>query len=77
MKTDIEKFVELYKSFGIDCIVNEQDDKKVILLNALDSQMKGRSIVPTKSDKFGGYIGFNSEVIFSSDGSFIAQNFWE
>ena len=75
--TDLKKFIKLYKSFGIDCLVNEElyQNKmmKVIYFNDLfDTNSK-----ITRSDKFGGYAGFYSTIIFDMKGKFIGQDFWE
>jgi len=65
-KSDMERFIELYKSFGIDLKpVKQTDDNYSVLLDE------------NISDKFGGYSGFGSSVIFDKDGKFIDQVFYE
>lgn len=86
--TDLERFIELYRSLGIECIVNRI---------TIDPQFNGRSIKPeikerqaihlggddyrdiksTSSEKFDGYGGFFSNIEFDMDGNFISQGFWE
>jgi len=70
--TDLEKFIEIYKSFGINCIVGEKDMQKVIEFHGSTGWVE-----PTWSDKFEGYSGFYSQIIFSLDGKFIKQTFYE
>lgn len=81
--TDLEKFVELYRSFGIECVVSERERYQY---ESLPERIKRIRIgnweygVPeenTDSDKFDGYGGFYSEVIFDMDGKFIKQTFYE
>lgn len=68
---DIDKFIELYKSFGIECeVVNGEDGAIITLANCI---IEGG----TFSDKFVGYSGFCSEVSFDKDGRFVSQGFWE
>ena len=75
--TDLEKFVELYKSFGIECKVveekpyNKDGAHKAIYLGDIDSEDA------TTSEKLTGYSGFGSDVIFDMEGKFIRQGFWE
>lgn len=72
MKTDLERFVELYKSFGIECVVNgdEYGMKFISLHGSLFN-------VATESSRLIGYSGLFSEVVFYSDGSFNKQGFWK
>lgn len=71
--TDLEKFIDLYKSFGIDVKVFKIADsnQRVIL-----GECYGERMV-TESDKFKGYNGFYSRLIFSPEGKFIEQGFYE
>lgn len=71
--TDLENFVLLYKSFGIDCIVSKTPDgiQQIILA---ESQVDKGS---TTSEKFGGYNQFYSTVEFDAVGKFVRQGFWE
>lgn len=62
-KTDLERFVEVYKSFGIDCVINEDDPYKRILF--------------TSRDKFNRFTAIYYEVTFYKDGKFISQGFWK
>ena len=81
--TDLEKFVELYRSFGIECKVNKiitlvEDDRvnhncSVIKLNASGYSDEESTL----SDKIIGYDGFYSEVVFDKEGKFIYQGIWE
>lgn len=71
--SDLENFVNLYKSFGIDCIINKKENEQVIILSGSgNTDMK-----ETSSSKFDGYGGFYSDVKFDLDGKFISQGFWE
>lgn len=82
-KTDLERFVELYKSFGIDCKVNiaekdgqlmhvNKDDRFILIGDYYDNKHE-----TTGSDKFTGYPSFYSDVVFDKDGKFKTQGFWE
>ena len=75
-KSDIERFIELYHSFGIECVVSHAEDgcQKIRLSAGFDGY---NTAALTLSPKFGGYNGFSSEVIFDRGGKFIGQNFWE
>jgi len=68
--TDLEKFIDTYKQFGIDVKTYEKNDKIMIELNGYDEDS-------TKSDKFDGYSGFCSDLAFTKDGKFLRQGFWE
>lgn len=74
MKTDLERFVELYASFGIVCDVDDLDSGYCITLlgNPIADSEEG-----TRSEKLMGYNGFYSHVIFNSNGSFNNQGFYE
>lgn len=77
--TDLEKFVAIYKSFGIRCIVNEiyAEDrvtrlKQIILVWDTDTNILDTE---TYSHKFGGYLGHCTEVLFTLEGVFYKQSF--
>lgn len=67
--TDLEKFIKLYKDFGIDLKVRIENDNQVLDLN--------QKSIFGGSKKFTGYGGFSSDVIFNKEGKFISQGFWE
>lgn len=66
-KNDMEKFVELYKSFGIDLEIEQP----------LNDGYYDVSLSGEVSNKFRGYAGFGSVVIFDKDGKFVSQEFYE
>ena len=72
--TDLEKFIELYKSFGIDCRVNIRENNKVIIIG---DQYTGdyfpSSFKITHSDKIS--VGWPSWItmVFNNEGQFITQ----
>ena len=68
--TDLKKFIDTYKQFGIDIKTFEKNDRIIVELNGWDKS-------PTISDKFEGYTGFYSSVEFTKNGQFISQGFWE
>lgn len=70
--TDLEKFVSLYREFGIECVVARDKMGSRILL--AESAMNGSA---TTSEKLVGYAGFYSNVDFDSTGKFVKQGFWE
>ena len=76
-KTDLERFIELYKSFGIECKVNKEDNTLVIYLSQNWQLQYNDGIKYTFSDKFFGYNSFYSAISFTKDGKFINQGFFE
>ena len=75
--TDLERFIELYRSIGIECYIYEDEEKwrtKEIKL--------GAAMYPS-GDEFQshplieGYGGFYTSIVFDKDGKFISQGFWE
>lgn len=76
MKTDLERFIELYKSFGIECKVNKTNKDQYILFVQQNDYDKYENR-ETRSEKFDGYYCFHSDITFDLDGKFIKQGFWE
>ena len=74
--TDLERFVDLYKSFGINCNVNKEEDGFVIVLGE-NEYVGSREVKVTSGDKLGGYSNFFSTIRFDGDGKFLKQEFWE
>ena len=72
--SDLYRFINLYKSFDIDCVVDKEDDRFVIKFSG-EHYNDGEPY--TDSEKFEGYNGFYSIIIFDSKGKFIAQGFYE
>lgn len=82
-KTDLEKFVELYRGFGIECKVNETEEfkgssagqkiKTIVLQNPFGDEIKSDTI--TYSDKIVG--NAYTKLVFSNEGKFIEQGIWE
>jgi hypothetical protein len=72
--TDMERFIELYKSFGIE-LEAEPADK----WDLKDNPTIGYTITMDESEpKFKeSYGGFYSVVYFDREGKFINQGFWE
>lgn len=71
--TDLEKFIELYKGFGIDVkVFDTKRNTKAIMLS--DSSYDFNF---TNSDKFDGYSGFFTDIEFDNNGKFLRQGFWE
>lgn len=68
--TDLQKFIDTYKQFGIDVKTYEDGDKIKINLN-------GWKNYSTESDKFDGYCGFFSDLEFTKEGKFLRQGFYE
>ena len=63
--TDLEKFIDMYKGFGVEL---KSECMGVETRINLDSYT---------NDKFEGYTGSISTVDFDSDGKFIRQGFWD
>lgn len=76
--TDLEKFVDLYKSIGIECVVNNNPDKtKSILLCSHTIRSKPEQFTLSNKNLFIGHLDFYSEITFDKDGKFVNQGFWE
>ena len=74
--TDLERFIELYKSIGIELKPFEMiDTTKITMSNDHSDAFRAspNPNVATISPKFTGY-GF-SNLIFDMDGKFISQHF--
>jgi hypothetical protein len=69
--TDIEKFVELYKSIGIEPIVFNENDRQVIAF-AVQHDF-GNEDNHTLSKLIDGYQGFYTKLIFNMAGTFLHQ----
>lgn len=69
--TDLERFIDTYKQFGIELKTYKQKEDEICIT------LGGECENSTKSDKFGGYSGFCSDVEFTKEGKFIKQYFWE
>jgi hypothetical protein len=79
--TDIERFVELYRSLGIECVINQRHKitwplsfDGVEILMGYDLYSPGGET--TESDKFFGYSGLYTCVRFDNNGKFISQGFF-
>lgn len=65
-KTDLEKFIELYKGFGIELEAKENEDGDFYLL-----------LEQGDHHKLVGYNFFYSGVYFDKNGKFLQQSFLE
>ena len=72
--TDLDRFIALYASLGIQCIISTHDQGHQIILSAEDYSPDTER---TYSEKFNGYHGFYTCVVFDHDGRFVSQGFWE
>lgn len=82
--TDLAKFVELYKSLGIELKVNwgfnflgkdgEEEIERYYISIGDESYNDAES---TFHKKFIGYGGFHSVIVFDKEGKFLYQGFWE
>ena len=70
--TDLERFVALYKDFGINCIVTKLADGTSRIRLTDGRGFEGA----TESDKFDGY-GMFTDIEFDKEGKFVSQGFWE
>lgn len=68
--TDLEKFIDTYKQFGIEVKTYEHDGMIKVNLN-------GWTKHATKSKRFHGYTGFYSYLVFTKEGKFLNQGFYE
>jgi hypothetical protein len=69
--TDLEKFIDTYKQFGIEVKPYENSDGNIEII------LGGYNDRATESEKFEGYWGFMSDLEFTKDGKFLRQGFWE
>ena len=66
MKTQLEKFIELYREFGIEpTVVSYDDGETEVLLHEGDN------------DKLVGYNCFYAKATFDREGQFLSQGFYE
>ena len=79
--TDLEKFIDLYKSLGVELKVENEnpkgdnDDEEGFLFLILGDYY---SIDNEPNPKLmHGYGGFHSIIHFDANGKFIKQSFWE
>lgn len=77
-KTDLDRFIDLYRSFGIECkVINWGAEKAIQLSDHRFTTGKSnlfhdqKNITP--SDKFNGL----TIIYFDTSGKFIKQGFWE
>ncbi len=68
--TDLEKFIDTYKQFGIEIITYENTKGNIGI------DLNGDENTSTQSNKFDGYRGFHSSLEFTKEGKFIKQSFW-
>lgn len=71
--TDLQNFIELYKSIGIELTVIQEEEFQIILIGESCWEHDNLS----SSKKFKGYSGFFSKIEFDKNGNFISQGFWE
>lgn len=72
--TDLGKFIELYRSFGIGCEV-----RRIIMHLGYEVILKcgsGSEDGVTFSSKFDGYPEFYTIIKFDEKGKFYSQGFW-
>jgi hypothetical protein len=79
LKSDLDRFIELYKSFGIECVVNEMAyTGKTTFEIFLTRDDEGFTYVKaTSSSKFEVDNSEYSCAIFNENGKFIKQQFCE
>ena len=65
--TDLEKFLELYRSVGIEPEINEVKNGTLLRLEAESS----------RNSPFVGYMGFYTQITFDQNGKFQNQGIWE
>ena len=64
--TDLERFVSLYHSVGIELLVEDYAEDILAL-----------HLYVGESEKAVGYRGFGTDILFDKTGKFIRQEFWE
>lgn len=63
--TDLQRFIELYRSVGIELVPETTDDGTPWLT------------LKEGDPKVGGYLGFYTSIEFDKDGKFVQQSVWE
>ena len=83
-KTDLQKFIELYKGFGIECLIREESgykdliDSPVIIIQLEVEDYCSPDEILTFSDKIHGYGGFHTDIVFDKETeAFISQGIYE
>jgi len=69
--TDLEKFIDTYKQFGIELKTHEDKDGNILIT------LSGETEHANRDPRFTGYIYFFSELTFSKEGKFLNQSFYE
>ena len=73
--TDLLAFTNLYKRFGIECKISDCDEGFLIHFSSLKIDEINESMTVDEKIIGDGFFGCN--VIFSKDGKFIKQEFWD
>lgn len=82
--TDLQRFISMYRTFGIVLIPNTLPNGEIEIQLGVDDDSRTvekdgvkYEYFTSHSPKFTGYSGFHSSVTFTSEGKFISQGFWE
>lgn len=76
--TDLERFIDLYRSVGIECKINPTDDgEQEIILTEERSRFMFKGVEITTSEKIRGFSGFHTAILFDKNGKFISQGIYE
>lgn len=70
--TDLKKFIDIYKLFGVELRPFEEEGVIKIHLGQSSSVYAADGL-----EQFEGHSGFFSEIQFDQEGKFIKQGFWE
>ena len=75
LNSDLVRFVDLYRSFRIDCKISDCDEGfKIVLLT--DGSYSIPTDVYTMDKKIEGFLGSTSGIIFNKEGMFLKQGIW-
>lgn len=81
LATDLDRFLELYRSFGIELTARRFENRRYGVGHLGQSPPDGWEVQLVsggyQSPPFGGSTGMFSLVIFDLDGKFVEQGFWE
>lgn len=85
--TDLLAFTNLYKRLGIECriyvsnedgwVFGEIEKMDHFSIRFAESGTGDDGGIATICEKFGGYGGFYTSVVFDKNGKFVGQGFWE
>lgn len=75
--SDLERFVALYESFGIPCVIEDDVEDVGRRSESVLRKVKCITLEAHSHTKLVGYSGFATTVVFDEDGNFVRQEIAE